>query len=102
MRAQPAAGPAGPPPAPALRLDVGHLAQYATGSDDTGGMLHLFRSDDGNPPWVEVTSVFWVAICDWTAEAAPPTGYYRGNEVGNGVAYVGTSAYSNTLYYEEV
>ena len=93
----PLAGPSGPPPAPTLDATSGDLLQTATGSDDTGGTCELEYALAVGGPFEKVDQSYWEAVNNWGDNGSLQGYYYRCREVGNGVAYVGASEYSNVV-----
>ncbi len=85
------------PPQPLFLDEDGDANQYATGGDDTGGTLELWRSSDGNAPWDQQDQVPWAAFKFWGSTGDLGVGHYRTTETGNGIAYAGTSPPSDII-----
>ena len=87
----------GPPPAPLLSLVQERLLQLATGGDDTGGGVVIECRADPEVEWEFLDALAWSASVDWGPQGNFAGFYWRVKEVGNGVAYVGDSPYSEVL-----
>ena len=63
-----------------------------------GGTVELQGSEFSDPyEWAEYDSAAWAAVKDWGANVAIDAYFYRAREIGNGVAYVGESEWSNIV-----
>jgi hypothetical protein len=96
----PTGGPAGPPPAPLLRIAANHLFQDAQGGDDTGGTLEVEFSDSEFGPFEQWDTAAWVAVKAWGSLGGFEGSYFRAKEYGNGLSYVGASEFSATVFFE--
>ena len=96
--AAPAAGPVGPPAAPTIRTAGIDLLQDSNSIPDVGGTVRLYRADTPGPPYTLEDGPFaWSATYNWGELAGYGPGYYVCTETGNGVDYVGESAFSNEI-----
>ena len=95
--APPANAAAGPPPAPVIAFTVPGIVQTAMGGDDTGGIVELQFSEDAGASWDQWNTGAWAAVVNWPDTNWVAGTLWRAKEVGNGVAYVGDSNWSNVL-----
>jgi hypothetical protein len=79
---------------------MGSLYQYAQGTDNTGGIVTLEYREFEVDEWLEIGNEPWSAGFNWSAVLPLNLGFYRATEIGNGTAYVGTSAYSAVFEYD--
>lgn len=86
-----------PPPAPGIGIVGGDVIQTALGGDDTGGLVKLYTSGDGEEPWTFYTQAAWEAVHNWGSELLLPPGWVRVTEAGNGSAYDGESLPSTAI-----
>lgn len=63
----------------------------AQGDTDTAGLLNLYYSETGSPPWTLSQTVPWVRTYNFGPVGELDTGFYRATEVGNGTTYEGES-----------
>ena len=67
------------------------------GGDDTGGTVELQFSEDAGENWDQWNADAWAAVVNWPDASWGAGTLWRAREIGNGVAYVGYSNWSNVL-----
>jgi hypothetical protein len=84
----------GVPPAPYLFVELGDFASHSFSPTNVGGTISLESSESAFPPWAPVNTLPWSIDVTWGEEGDFEGFYYRAYETGNGINYVGNSAYS--------
>ena len=82
----------GPPPAPQLEVAAGALLQTSNDNEWNGGLLNLYSSPTGNPPWDFEANAAAEAVHSWGGVGGFSEAAYHVTEVGNGIDFLGESA----------
>ena len=89
------------PPAPDMVYDaIGGLNTTPNNFVDAGGGFTLWFKPDGQEEYVIGDVASWAAFHQWVGWGEASAGHYYCTELGNGVAYSGTSLPSNVLEVE--
>jgi len=88
----------GPPPAPTLEVNDGHLWQYAQFEDDVGGRCQLWQSETENGVYSFYDEAAFQVNLDWGPAAAYADHWWKALQIGGGQQYVGTSDWSGALF----
>ncbi len=91
------AGGLGPPGQPLLQLVGDDAVQYATTGPDVAGTIELQGSNTDSDPWTSFFPQAWNTPHVWGPALDFGYLFLRANETGNGINYIGTSAWSASL-----